>query len=76
MAVRRHSLTIGWRPRWDGQTRYVEADAADTTPLVGMRLLDGYRVNNTSKVVLPTVKLGPPDWTKSRTFLLVLRLPL
>lgn len=27
---------------WDGQPRYVEADAADTTPLVGMSLLDGY----------------------------------
>ena len=27
---------------WDGRTRYVEADAADTTPLVGMRLLNGH----------------------------------
>jgi clan AA aspartic protease len=27
---------------WDGQQRYVEADAADTIPLVGMSLLDGY----------------------------------
>ena len=27
---------------WDGQARYVEADAADTTPLVGMRLLNGH----------------------------------
>ena len=27
---------------WDGQQRYVEADAADTTPLLGMRLLDGH----------------------------------
>ena len=27
---------------WDGRTRYVEADAADTTPLVGMRLLEGH----------------------------------
>ncbi len=27
---------------WDGQQRYVEADAVDTTPLVGMSLLDGY----------------------------------
>ncbi len=25
---------------WDGQSRYIEADAADTTPLVGMQLLD------------------------------------
>ena len=27
---------------WDGQTIYVEADAAETTPLVGMRLMDGH----------------------------------
>ena len=27
---------------WDGQPRYVEADAVDTTPLVNMSLLDGY----------------------------------
>ena len=27
---------------WDGQRRHIEADAADTTPLVGMRLLDGH----------------------------------
>ena len=27
---------------WDGQPRYVEADAVDTMPLVGMSLLDGY----------------------------------
>ena len=27
---------------WDGQQRYVEADAVDTMPLVGMSLLDGY----------------------------------
>ena len=27
---------------WDGQQRYIEADAVDTTPLVGMSLLDGY----------------------------------
>ena len=27
---------------WDGQQRYVEADAVDTTPLVGMSLLEGY----------------------------------
>lgn len=25
---------------WDGRPRYVLADAADTTPLVGVRLLD------------------------------------
>ena len=25
---------------WDGQPRYIEADAAETTPLVGMQLLD------------------------------------
>ena len=27
---------------WDGQPPYVEADAVDTTPLVGMALLKGY----------------------------------
>jgi len=27
---------------WDGQHRYVEADAVDTMPLVGMSLLEGY----------------------------------
>ncbi len=30
---------------WDGQPIYVEADAADTTPLVGMRLLDRHNLN-------------------------------
>ena len=27
---------------WDGQPRYIEADEANTTPLVGMLLLDGH----------------------------------
>ena len=30
---------------WDGQCRYIEADAADASPLVGMRLLDGHDLN-------------------------------
>ena len=30
---------------WDGQRRYIDADAADTTPLVGMRLLDGHSLH-------------------------------
>ena len=30
---------------WDGQPRYVLADVADTTPLVGMRLLDNHNLN-------------------------------
>ena len=30
---------------WDGQALYVEADAADSTPLVGMLLLDGHNLN-------------------------------
>ena len=30
---------------WDGQTRYVEADVADTVPLVGMRLLDRHSLH-------------------------------
>ena len=30
--------------------------------------------SHNSKMVLPTVNLGPPNWTKSRTFVLKLRL--
>ena len=30
---------------WDGQPRRIEADAADTTPLVGMRLLARHSLN-------------------------------
>ncbi len=30
---------------WEGQSRYVLADAADTTPLVGMRLLDRHNLS-------------------------------
>ena len=30
---------------WDGEPRYVLADAADTIPLVGMRLLDNHNLN-------------------------------
>ena len=30
---------------WDAQLRHVEADTADTTPLVGMQLLDGHDLN-------------------------------
>ena len=30
---------------WDGQPLYVEADAADTMPLVGMRLMDSHNLN-------------------------------
>ncbi len=30
---------------WDGQPRYALADAADTTPLVGMRMLDRHNLN-------------------------------
>ena len=30
---------------WDGRLVRVEADAADTTPLVGMRLLDSHNLN-------------------------------
>ena len=47
---------------WDGQTRYVEADAADTTPLVGMRLLDGHslfiEVENGGRVVIESTTTG------------------
>ena len=41
---------------WDGQPRYVLADEADTTPLVGMLLLDGHdlsiRVRDGGPVVI------------------------
>ena len=30
---------------WDGQPRYVEADAADATPLVGMRMMARHNLN-------------------------------
>ena len=30
---------------WDGQPRYVETDAADATPLVGMRMLARHNLN-------------------------------
>lgn len=33
-----HGVTV----LWDGQLRYVEVDAVDSTPLVGMSLLAGY----------------------------------
>ena len=33
-----HMVTV----TWDGQARHIEADAAETTPLVGMRLLVGH----------------------------------
>lgn len=41
---------------WDGRTRQVEADVAETTPLVGMRLLSGHdllvEVENGERVVI------------------------
>ncbi len=36
-----HDVTV----LWDGQPRYVKADATGTTPLVGMLLLDGHSLN-------------------------------
>ena len=36
-----HSVTV----LWDGQSRYVEADATGGTPLAGMLLLDGHNLN-------------------------------
>ena len=43
---------------WDGQAVRVEADAADTTPLVGMRLLDSHNlyieVENGGRVTIQT----------------------
>ncbi len=44
---------------WDGQPRDIEADAADTTPLVGMMLLDEHdlsiRVRDGGRVVIQPV---------------------
>ena len=41
---------------WDEELRYIRAYAAATTPLVGMRLLDGHdfsiRVRNGGRVVI------------------------
>ena len=41
---------------WDGQPRQIEADVAETTPLVGMRLLAGHdllvEVENGGRVVI------------------------
>jgi clan AA aspartic protease len=49
---------------WDGQRRYVEADAVDTTPLVGMSLLDGYdlhiQVTEGGQVVIQASGQGSP----------------
>ena len=49
---------------WDGKQRYVEADAVDTTPLVGMSLLDGYdlhiQVANGGQVVIQASGQGSP----------------
>jgi clan AA aspartic protease len=49
---------------WDGQQRYVEADAVDTTPLVGMSLLDGYdlhiQVADGGQVVIQASGQGSP----------------
>ncbi len=36
-----YSVTVSW----DGRLRHIEVDEADTTPLVGMLLLDGYDLN-------------------------------
>ena len=47
-----HMVTVDW----DGQARHVEADAAETTPLVGMRLLADHdlhvEVENGGRVVI------------------------
>ena len=49
---------------WDGQQRYVEADAVDTTPLADMSLLDGYdlhiQVANGGQVVIQASGQGSP----------------
>jgi len=49
---------------WDGQQQYVEADAVDTTPLVGMSLLDGYdlylQVADGGQVIIQASGQGSP----------------
>lgn len=49
---------------WDGQQRYVEADAVETTPLVGMSLLEGYdlhiQVAEGGQVVIEASRQGNP----------------
>ena len=49
---------------WDGQHRYVEADAVDTMPLVGMSLLDGHdlhiQVADGGQVVHPGFRTRQP----------------
>jgi clan AA aspartic protease len=49
---------------WDGQQQYVEADAVDTTPLVGMSLLNGYdlhiQVAEGGQVVIQASGHGSP----------------
>ena len=49
---------------WDGQQQYVEADAVDTAPLVGMSLLDGYdlhiQVAHGGRVVIEASGQGSP----------------
>ena len=49
---------------WDGQPQYVEADAVDTVPLVGMSLLDGYdlhiQVADGGHVVIQASGQGSP----------------
>ena len=47
-----HAVTVDW----DGHARHIEADAAETAPLVGMRLLAGHdlhvEVENGGRVVI------------------------
>jgi clan AA aspartic protease len=49
---------------WDGQSRYIEADAVDTIPLVGMALLDRYdlhiQVTAGGQVVIQASGPGSP----------------
>jgi len=43
---------------WDGQSQYVEADAVDTIPLVGMSLLDGYDLHIGCDRSIPNTRVG------------------
>ena len=37
--------TYGAKVLWDGESRFVDADEADATPLIGMSLLDRHNLN-------------------------------
>ena len=52
--------TFGVTALWDGQSRFVDVDEADATPLVGMSMLDDYdlsiQVRNGGRVVIQAIE--------------------